>query len=218
MNHKGDSAQAQHAQTRASYNRLARWYDWFAGSEAVFTRAGLDLLNAQPGERVLEIGPGTGGALLELAKQVTPAGLAVGIDLSEGMLRRAQAKARERADQPCLVMSDAVCQPVACHSFDGVFFSFTLELFSEVEILRVLAEARRVLRSGGRLSVVSLRLPPHPDLAVRIYQWLNHRFPALIDCRPIRLNEILIESGFEIQNSQSRSMWGLAVQITTAKP
>ena len=219
MSHAGrkDWVQAQRAQTRASYNRLARWYDLFAGSEAVFTRAGLDLLNARPGERVLDVGPGTGGALIELAEQVTPSGLAVGIDLSEGMLRRAQVKARGRAAAPALVMGDAVFQPYACQSFEGVFISFTLELFAAEEIPLVLAEARRVLRRGGRLGVVSLWLPPHPNLTVRIYQWLHRRFPALIDCRPIRLNEILVESGFEISHSQSRSMWGLPVQITVAR-
>ena len=43
-------------QTRQNYDRMARWYDLFAGSEKKFTETGLQILGAKAGERVLEIG------------------------------------------------------------------------------------------------------------------------------------------------------------------
>ena len=57
-------------EARANYNRLSRWYDWIAASEARYRQIGVQALNLQPGERILEIGFGTGSCLLEFARQV----------------------------------------------------------------------------------------------------------------------------------------------------
>src|SRR5512134_4072027 len=78
---------------RTSYNRLSRWYDLIAGStEKKYRDWGLQKLSAQPGEKILEIGFGTGHCLVSLAKAVGPAGRVLGLDISDGML----AIARER--------------------------------------------------------------------------------------------------------------------------
>ena len=73
---------------RHVYDRTSRWYRFV---EEPFERrartAGLDLLSARPGERVLELGCGAGGALVALARAVGPEGRVVGLDLSPGMIR-----------------------------------------------------------------------------------------------------------------------------------
>ena len=43
-------------EAKLSYNRMSRWYDWMASSEKKYRDLGLEKLNAQPGERILEIG------------------------------------------------------------------------------------------------------------------------------------------------------------------
>jgi demethylmenaquinone methyltransferase/2-methoxy-6-polyprenyl-1,4-benzoquinol methylase len=81
---------------RQSYNRLSRWYDFIAGStEKKYRDWGLEKLSAQPGEKILEIGFGTGHCLAALAKAVGTTGRVIGLDLSDGML----AIARERLQQ-----------------------------------------------------------------------------------------------------------------------
>src|SRR5581483_11432296 len=118
---------------------------------------GLAMLAVQPGERVLEVGCGTGQALPALSATAGPAGQVVGLDLSSGMLgvaRAALARIGERhitlvaGDARALSFSDAV--------FDAVFMSFTLELFERQDAARVLRDVRRVLRPHGRLGLVAL--------------------------------------------------------------
>src|SRR5512141_1612611 len=81
---------------RASYNRLSRWYDLVAGStEKKYRDWGLEKLSAQPGEKILEIGFGTGHCLVALAKAVGPAGHVTGLDISDGMLAVAQERLQQ---------------------------------------------------------------------------------------------------------------------------
>jgi len=205
-------------QTRQNYDRMSRWYDLFAGSEKKFTETGLQILGVKTGERVLEIGFGTGNSLATLAQQVGDSGLAAGVELSPGMIevtrKRMQAEGPERSAQ--VVQGDGTLLPFLPNSFDAVFLSFTLELFSDAEILVVLEECRRVLKREGRLGVVSLA--KQDVLACRLYEWGHERWPALLDCRPIELRNSLEAGGFRVQAAKVQTMWGLPVEIALGRP
>lgn len=202
---------------RQSYNRLSRWYDLVAGStEKKYRDWGLEKLAAQPGERILEVGFGTGHCLVSLAKAVGPAGHVTGLDISDGML----AIARER------LQSEGVGERVDLHlgdaanldflesgSLDGAFMSFTLELFDNPEIPRVLQECHRLLKPGGRLAVVSMTKTDPPGIAVRMYEWFHEHMPNYADCRPIFARQALEQNGFVIRDASTSSMWGLPVEI-----
>ncbi len=199
-------------QTRQSYNRLSRWYDVVAGSEKKFTETGLKLLDVRPDESVLEIGFGTGHALVEIAK----AGAQVsGVDISEGML----SIARKRVDAAVpgnhveLEIEDARHLSFKDGSFDAIFTSFVLELFDTPEIPSVLRECRRVLRPNGRITVVALE--KKATTACRLYEWGHAKFPALLDCRPIQARKFIEEAGFMIASDRENSMWGLPVAIVS---
>ena len=203
-----------HEIVRHNYDRLSRWYDWFAGSEKRFTLAGLRLLNPKPRESILEIGSGTGHALVDLAHL---GGRLIGLDLSAGMLYRARPRVeRSGFRQVTFCQGNALSLPFLQRSFNCIFLSFTLELFEDQDIPRVLDECHRVLIPGGRLGLVALA--SQERLAVRIYMWFHHRWPRVIDCHPIYVNTALTRSGFEIQESQQMIMWGLPVMIVTAHP
>lgn len=202
---------------RASYNRLSRWYDAISGdAEKKYRDWGLEKLSAQPGENILEIGFGTGHCLVSLARAVAPSGRVIGLDISDGMLAIARERLRraglsERAD---LRLGDAAnLDFVESDSLDGVFMSFTLELFDNPEIPRVLAECRRVLKAGGRLAVVSMTKTDPPGLPVRIYEWFHDRMPNYADCRPIFARRAIEQSEFKIRDVSLSSMWGLPVEI-----
>lgn len=206
-----------HNSTRYNYDRLSRWYDWFASSEKHFTEIGLRMLKIQPGEKVLEIGFGAGQGLVALAHSAGETGKVYGIDLSEGMFQIAQAKiARAGLSRRVeLRLGDAARLPFVDDFFDAIFISFTLELFDTPEIPLVLGECKRVLREDGRLGVVALE--KKDCRAVKIYEWFHARMPALVDCRPIHARKTIEAAGFELAEASEEAMWGLPVEIVIAR-
>jgi ubiquinone/menaquinone biosynthesis C-methylase UbiE len=206
------------AAARRSYNKLARFYDTLAGaSERKYVLLGLQKLNVRKGERVLEIGFGTGHALVELARRVGEHGKVSGIDISDEMLklsaRRLDSKGLSKRVE--LVRADAASLPYPDGCFDALFMAFTLELFDTPDIERVLLECRRVLSGKGRLGVVAMsKRGSNP--VVRLYERAHERFPVYVDCRPIYVRESLQAAGFGIIESTITYMWGFPVEITVA--
>lgn len=203
---------------RINYNRLSRWYDLFAGSEKRFTDLGLRLLNVRPGEQVLEIGFGTGRSLVSLAGAVGLNGKVHGLDVSEGMLRIATARLERSglAGRVELHLGDACRLSTQNASLDAIFMSFTLELFHTQEIPVVLQECRRVLRRNGRLGVVAMA-KGEGALLEKIYEWGHQRYPHVLDCRPIRVRELVEAEGFIVDRAMQPSMWGLPVAILVGR-
>jgi ubiquinone/menaquinone biosynthesis C-methylase UbiE len=208
------------AQARTAYNRISRLYDAISNpTERKYREAGLRLLAARPGERILEIGYGTGHSLVALAKAVGDIGKVSGIDISDGMYTIARQRLEKAgvADLVELHQGDALQLHLPPLSFDAIFLSFTLELFDKPEIPQVLKQCLKVLKPGGRLVVVSLAKKEQDSRAVIVYEWLHERMPAAIDCRPIYAEAALRSAGFDICTIESDVMWGLPVEIILAQ-
>ncbi len=207
------------SEARANYDRLSRWYDLVS---APFERAarerGLDLLNPRPGERVLEVGFGTGSVLLALADAVGLSGLVCGIDPSLGMLDVSHRRIRQHgySRRVELLRGDAVALPFETGRFDAVFMSFTLELFDTPEIPRVIRECRRVLHSEGRICVVSLSKSRSPGALERLYERMHAAFPITFDCRPIHVGRSVTTGGFELASERAGNLLGLPVAVVLA--
>lgn len=211
---------------RQSYDTLARWYDWLAGSEKKYREMGLSLLAAREGESVLEIGSGTGGGILALAESVGEQGNVFGVDLSQRMLAETRIRVARSGLEACperkrwarisLLCGDGANLPVKPASFDLLLMSFTLELFDTPEIPQVLSECKRVLRPGGRMGVVSLAREPF-NWPVRLYEWAHERWPSAVDCRPIYARQVVEQAGFAVAQVRREVMWGLPVEIVLAK-
>ena len=132
------------------YDRISAAYGVVAdAAESRARDSAVTLLDVRPGERVLDVGCGTGAALVRLAEQVGGAGSAFGLDGSSNMLRHARERTEGRT--VFLMEGDARHLPCGGARFDAAFLSFTLELFDSSEMGLVLAEVRRVLRpEAGR--------------------------------------------------------------------
>src|SRR4030043_1507756 len=117
---------------KGAYDRLSHIYDWLAGSsETQYIHLGLEMLAINAGETILEIGSGTGKALVELCHQVGDSGKVHALDLSWGMLQKSQERmvSAGKLQQVSLLEGDAINLPYKRGSCSAVFICFTLELF-----------------------------------------------------------------------------------------
>ena len=92
-----------------------------------------------------------------------------GIDISDAMVDCSRKLVEERglADRVELTCGDAEHLPYPDNALDGIFTSFTLELFDTPAIPKVLCECRRSLRPGGRLVVNAVTLATEAILVAR---------------------------------------------------
>lgn len=136
----------------ASYDPLAATFDRFTTYSATPLAAQmLTLAGVAGSQRVLDVGTGTGLVALQAASRVAPHGSVLGIDLSEGMLAVARAKAAQAGFAKHLNFRrmDAEALELEDRSFDAVVSLFALFHFPNP--LRALQEMYRVLRPRGTL-------------------------------------------------------------------
>jgi SAM-dependent methyltransferase len=134
---------------------------WVEAPHPFITRARLrEVLEARQGERVLEVGPGTGYYTLDVAEWVGPDGSVDILDLQQEMLDHTMRRAGERTLANITpTQSDATALPFQNETFDAAFLVTVLgEIPDQDAALRELA---RVLKPGGRLVVGELLGDPH---------------------------------------------------------
>ena len=143
------------------YDKLAKVYDLTFGPTLHPGRLqALERMDIQPGERVLEVGVGTGINL-----SLYPKNCAVtGIDFSGSMLE----KARERVSRKGLrnirlLQMDAGDLKFADDSFDIVYAPYLISVVPDP--VKVAQEMRRVCRPGGRIIFLNHFLSPNPVLS-----------------------------------------------------
>ncbi len=195
-------------------------YDIIAGSfERSYTEKALSMFDVARGEHFLEIGFGTGEAIVKLARSVGVEGRVSGIDIADRMVEitRARVRRHQLSGRVELKRGDALDLPYESSVFDGIFMSFTLELFDTPDIHRLLDECRRVLEPDGRICVLSLSNRYGIHGPARLYTALHLVFPSVLDCRPIPAGRLLEEHRFSNERRSYDRRLGFAIEICLAR-
>lgn len=141
---------------------------WVEAPHPVITRDRLRaVLRPEPGERLLEIGVGTGYYSLDLAEWVGPEGTLELFDLQQKFLDHVMRLAPQRGLANLVpIQGDATALPYEDASIDAVILTAVLgEIPDTAAALR---EIRRVLKPGGRLLVGELFGDPHFTTLARL--------------------------------------------------
>ena len=139
-------------------------------AHARLRRRFLKFVPVRSGERVLEVGCGTGVVVRDLAGLVGRRGEVVGVDASRRLLDRARALSRETARHARIAwrVADAASLPFAANRFDAAL-AVTV-ILHVADPLRVVREMARVTRPGGRVAVqdqdFGVVAVTHPDRAL----------------------------------------------------
>jgi demethylmenaquinone methyltransferase/2-methoxy-6-polyprenyl-1,4-benzoquinol methylase len=120
------------------------------------------------GDRVLDVACGTGLSLAEARRAVEPGGLAVGIDFTEAMLRRALGTR---------VLGDALALPFPDAAFDAAISAFALRDVADQG--RFVAEMARVARPGGRVALLEIGRPVRQPLRLGFDLWFRGAVPRV---------------------------------------
>lgn len=114
----------------------------------------VDRLALVPGEKVLDVGCGTGSSALPAAQAVGPNGFVVGVDLSARLLDRARIKAMTRGlSNVEFRLADMTSLGYPDGSFDVVVSVFSIFFVPDMEAL--VRELWRMVRRGGKLAVTT---------------------------------------------------------------
>jgi len=148
----------------AQYWNSAATKSWSEGHEpmdrmlAGLTQVAIDLAAPKPGERVLDIGCGSGTTLLELAARVGPGGHVLGADIATTSVERA----RQRIAQAGFAQADAVLADMSTHefaprSFDLAFSRLGVMFFADPTA--TFAKLHGAMKPDGRLTFIVFRKP-----------------------------------------------------------
>lgn len=168
-------------------------------------RAVLALLAPAAGERVLDIGAGPGFLCAELAEAIGAGGSVVGMEPSGAMRALAHRRIPPPGSAPVQhVPGEATSLPFPDGSFDAVTATQVYEYVEDMPA--ALAEARRVLRPGGRLLVLDTDWDSvvwhssEPDRMRRVLAaWDQHLADPHL---PRRLPRLLRETAFSLREAQ----------------
>ncbi|MEV6167085.1 class I SAM-dependent methyltransferase [Streptomyces sp. NPDC051954] len=165
----------------------------------------VEAVSDEHGGRVLDVGCGTGGTTLAVARRLGPTSHCVGVDISEPVITAARQRVEQEGTPASFICADAQEYAFEPAAFDTVISRFGVMFFNDP--VRAFANLRRTVRDEGRLRFIAWRGPaenPFMTTAERAAAPLLPNLPARRPDEPgqfaladsERIHSILAESGW----------------------
>jgi ubiquinone/menaquinone biosynthesis C-methylase UbiE len=190
------------------YNLLVKWCFLPFGGEEKFRKELIAPIDFSPQDKVLDMCCGIGGATFIIAKKAGKGSETIGIDLSSGQIEIAQKRNRMRNVR--FIEGDVTTTGFEDEYFDKVFITHALHEMPRDIRLKVLIEARRVLKENGNVIIFDLDNPANAlvrlFIAVWFFYWLPYNFetPTRRDMFKHGLAEEAAEAGFKCVTKLSK--------------
>lgn len=166
-------------ETAGAIIHWAPQYDFFTsllgfGVNSRNSRMVVEKAQIKPGERVIDVGCGSGNLTLTAARAAGPAGAVCGIDASPEMIEVARKKAKRLSSGTAfdIGLIEEIPHPEA--SFDVVINRLMVHHLPDDLKRRGFAEIFRVLKPGGRLLVADFNPPTNPLVAHLTMAFVGH--------------------------------------------
>ncbi len=185
------------------YRRYSEIYDLlFKGFFYSPIKRAIDLTDIQPGERILEVGIGTGLSLLAYP----PYCEVVGVDISQPMLKQAEKKVkRHKLRNVILREMDASNLEFEDGSFDSVTAFFVITVVPDP--VKIIGEMRRVLKKKGKIIIVNHFLSKNPFLA-KIEGFVSPLCEKMGWRSDLDLKHLIAQTNLEVHRQfQANKLW-----------
>lgn len=162
----------------ASYDRMN--YVTSFGFSEVWRKQCARQLDIQPGKTTVDLMTGMGECWHHILRDSSDSSRLIALDFSTEMIRRAAAKKSKIGNREIEILKENVFEnSIPDHCADYVISGFGLKTFNEEQLNCLAAEINRILKPGGRFSLIDVSVPPNPVLKLFYLFYLKRVIPFL---------------------------------------
>lgn len=206
-------AKVSQSEIPAVYDSLSKTYDiWGKLAETRARNRALELADIKDGQTILEVAVGTGLGFYEIVRR-NPNGINIGIDISRGMLQKAEKRlGRMAAANYELKIGNAFKIDEDNERFDLLVNNYMFDLIAFDEMDAILIEFKRVLKKGGKLILVNMT--EGESFGSGIYGLIYRISPKSFGgCRSVNLSNKLQEHGFDMRTREYYQQWWFPSEV-----
>lgn len=198
-NKKNPDARVKQEDIGSVYDKIAPLYDiWGKLTESKARNRAIELAEIKDGQSVFEVAVGTGLAFYEIVKR-NPNGENTGIDLSKGMLKKADRRVGKLSEANySLNVDSAFNLKIEDESVDTLINNYMFDLISFEDMDTIIQEFKRVLKKDGKLILVNMT--EGERFGSKLYDFVYNLSPKTMGgCRGVKLADWLQKQGFNVK-------------------